>query len=203
MTRKTPDIVVCSGDQLMRRRAAVLLALFALALGALVTWAQEGAATGDRRRSRHRCPRCARTRTTPRPWTHSPTRHSSTRYGRTFHGSSPPGDRRFSLLIWATRLRRGVDATLEQALRASPLAALAYWDSVSTRTSGRTCADPTCRRWSCTGPGDANTPSTQPDGARPPWCPRRNIKEYDNAAHGLYMTHANRLNANLLPFIKS
>jgi hypothetical protein len=48
MTRKTPEIVVCSGDQLMRRRAAVLLALFALALGALVTWAQGGAATGDK-----------------------------------------------------------------------------------------------------------------------------------------------------------
>jgi non-heme chloroperoxidase len=33
--------------------------------------------------------------------------------------------------------------------------------------------------------------------------PKAQYKEYGNAAHGLYLTHADRLNADLLAFIKS
>jgi len=33
--------------------------------------------------------------------------------------------------------------------------------------------------------------------------PKAQYKEYGNAAHGLYLTHTDRLNADLLAFIKS
>jgi pimeloyl-ACP methyl ester carboxylesterase len=51
--------------------------------------------------------------------------------------------------------------------------------------------------------GDANTPIDTSWRRTAALVPKAQDKEYGNAAHGLYMIHADQLNADLPAFIKS
>ena len=53
------------------------------------------------------------------------------------------------------------------------------------------------------GTGDVNAPIKMTGRRTAALLPKAQYKEYGNAARGLYLTHANRLDADLLAFIKS
>ena len=96
-----------------------------------------------------------------------------------------------------------VDAMIEQARRTSPMAATACLRSVFH-------ADFTAelRRLDLPvliihGTADANNPIDITGRRTAALVPNAQYKEYDFAAHGLFMTHAEELSADLLAFIKS
>ena len=82
--------------------------------------------------------------------------------------------------------------------------------TIGAGTAGRMrqAATATTTRWpvtwpSCWRPWTANAPIEMTGCRTAALVPTAQYQEYGNAAHGLYLTHAGRLNADLLAFIKS
>jgi len=96
-----------------------------------------------------------------------------------------------------------IGAMLEQTRLTSPLAALACWDSVFHADFRAELSRLDVPTLIVHGTGDANSPVEMTGRRTAALVPTSQFKEYGNAAHGLYLTHADRLNADLLAFIKS
>jgi len=96
-----------------------------------------------------------------------------------------------------------VTAMLQQAQLTSPLAALACWSSVfyaDFRAELKRLDVPTLI---VHGTGDANCPVEMTGRRTATLVPHAQYKEYVNAGHGLFLTHADQLSSDLLAFVKS
>jgi len=96
-----------------------------------------------------------------------------------------------------------IGAMLEQTRLTSPLAAPACWDSVFHADFRAELSRLDVPTLIVHGTGDANSPVEMTGRRTAALVPAAQYMEYGNAAHGLYLTHADRLNADLLAFIKS
>jgi non-heme chloroperoxidase len=96
-----------------------------------------------------------------------------------------------------------VDASIEQARRTSPLAATACLQSVFHADFTAELRQLDLPVLIIHGTADANNPIDVTGRRTAALLPSAQFKEYDLAAHGLFMTHADELNSDLLAFIKS
>jgi non-heme chloroperoxidase len=96
-----------------------------------------------------------------------------------------------------------VNASIEQARRTSPLAATACLQSVFHADFTAELRQLDLPVLIIHGTADANNPIDVTGRRTAALLPGAQFKEYDLAAHGLFMTHAGELNSDLLAFIKS